>query len=77
MVTVRNVFPRANDYTYTPRADREEGTLNVLYAGTLGRAQMLSNAVKALKETTGVTLRLVGSGVAREQLKREAEGLPV
>ena len=77
MVTVRNVFPRANDYTYAPRAGRREGTLNVLYAGTLGRAQMLSNAIAALKYTDGVTLRLVGSGAAREQLKREAEGLPV
>ncbi|EEI64031.1 glycosyltransferase family 4 protein [Corynebacterium glucuronolyticum] len=77
MVTVRNVFPRANDYTYAPRAGRRDGTLNVLYAGTLGRAQMLSNAIAALKYTDGVTLRLVGSGAAREQLKRDAEGLPV
>ena len=70
MVTVRNVFPQANAYTYAPRAGRKEGTLNVLYAGTLGRAQMLSNAIAALKHTDGVTLRLVGSGAAREQLKR-------
>lgn len=77
MVTVRNVFPRANTYTYTPRADREPGTLHVLYAGTLGRAQMLSNAIEALTHTTGVTLRLVGSGAARDQLKKEAHGLPV
>ena len=38
---------------------------------------MLSNAIAALKHTDGVTLRLVGSGAAREQLKREAAGLPV
>ncbi|WP_331271166.1 glycosyltransferase [Corynebacterium glucuronolyticum] len=48
-----------------------------MYAGTLGCAQMLSNAIEALTHTTGVALRLVGSGAARDQLKKEAHGLPV
>ena len=77
MVTVRNVFPRATPFTYRPRADREPGTLHVLYAGTLGRAQMLANAVEALKHTHDVTLRLVGSGAARKHLIAATKGLPV
>lgn len=71
-VTIRNVFPPETGYL----AERTDGgpseQLNVLYAGTLGRAQNLVNAVEAacLAEKSGVRihLRLVGAGAAREAL---------
>lgn len=49
--------------------------LNVLYAGTLGRAQKLGNALEAVKiaaeRGVRVNLRLVGAGVARDELLRK------
>lgn len=67
---VRNVFPIQSS---RPKEDRymREG-LNVLYAGTLGRAQDLENALTAAKiaQENGVKicLRIVGSGAARHAL---------
>lgn len=56
---------------HTPR-DAADGTLNVLYAGTMGRAQGLATAVQAAalagSRGTRVRLRLVGDGAGRPQL---------
>lgn len=56
---------------HTPR-DAADGTLNVLYAGTMGRAQGLATAVQAAAlagiRGTRVRLRLVGDGADRPQL---------
>ena len=80
MTTIRNVFP--------PRTtDRKRGVqdntepLRVLYAGTLGRAQKLGNALEAarLAQDTGVPvkLRFVGDGAAWNELHDLAEKLGV
>ncbi|KQZ89857.1 hypothetical protein ASD62_11660 [Phycicoccus sp. Root563] len=57
--------------THVPR-DGDDGVLNVLYAGTLGRAQGLATAVHAASLAGGrgarVRLRLVGDGADRPQL---------
>ncbi|AGS35385.1 colanic acid biosynthesis glycosyl transferase wcaI [Corynebacterium maris DSM 45190] len=80
IVTIRNVFPPLSDRSVDLARKRHDG-LNVLYAGTLGRAQNLSNALEAAKiaQERGVTikLRLVGAGVAREQLTSQARELGI
>ncbi|AGF73055.1 glycosyltransferase family 4 protein [Corynebacterium halotolerans] len=76
IVTVRNVFPPETDYRAEQVDEGPCGELKVLYAGTLGRAQNLANAVEAarLAEEAGVRihLRLVGAGAAREALTETA-----
>lgn len=80
--TVRNVFPSAVfPDAGAVRASRaqpgEARALNVLYAGTLGRAQKLENALIAAKhaEAQGVhiSLRFVGEGATFEALKQAAQ----
>ena len=79
VTTVRNVFPPETNLTNLERSSPSTGGLNVLYAGTLGRAQNLANAVKAarLAEIAGVkvALRFVGAGAAKDELMKEAEQL--
>lgn len=66
--TVRNVFPPKTKYLAADKSMRSGDELNVLYAGTVGRAQRLDNAVKAAKiaQDRGyrVCLRIVGDGAA-------------
>lgn len=75
-VTIRNVFPA--DFELAGELDFREagGELNVLYAGTLGRAQQLSNAIEAVELATEkgyrINLRLVGKGATSELLRSEA-----
>lgn len=82
-VTVRNVFPAKVDPLSRNSGGSEARELNVLYAGTLGRAQQLSNAVKAvsLAEKRGyrVNLRLVGAGATSSALRKQVKGtdLPI
>lgn len=80
VVTIRNVFPPLSDRSVDLARKSNDG-LSVLYAGTLGRAQNLSNALEAAKiaEERGVAikLRLVGAGVAREQLMSKARELGI
>ena len=75
--TVRNVFP--SESNSPKRNPSPAGTLNVLYAGTLGRAQRLDNALYAAKWASqkGVDINLVfiGSGVARQRLRQTAREL--
>lgn len=75
IVTVRNVFPPETEVQNVPRHVRAEGELNVLYAGTLGRAQNLSNVLDAasIARTRGIRVRLrfVGTGAAECFLKEQ------
>lgn len=75
VATIRNVFPPKTTYCDRNVTDHHSETLNVLYAGTLGRAQKLGNALEAVKiaaeQGVRVSLRFVGAGVAREELLRK------
>lgn len=88
VVTVRNVFPPEIPHlpaTQTSFSDRtsqssfpqKTNSLNVLYAGTIGRAQNLSNAVTAahLAKQRGVQikLRLIGAGAAKQEVVKLAQ----
>lgn len=76
IVTVRNVFP-SNLVVPAARTPLENRPLHVLYAGTLGRAQNLRNAIDAaeIAQSQGVPIELafVGGGVAVSALKEYAE----
>ncbi len=79
ILTVRNVFPSGSDLgsplIRQPDADRP--SLRILYAGTLGRAQNLRNALEAFtelqKDYPDVEMRIVGGGVAKDELKSFAK----
>ncbi|OKX86065.1 glycosyltransferase family 4 protein [Corynebacterium glutamicum] len=79
--TIRNVFPpkSASEVKFRNVANGEP--LNVLYAGTLGRAQNLTNAVEAAKiaQEKGliVNLRFVGAGASSRELRRQIKKLGV
>lgn len=79
---IRNVFPVQSQ----PSSDRsvlERGAdeLNVLYAGTIGRAQNLQNAIEAAniaaQKGLAVHLAFVGAGAARDTVAAYAEELKV
>lgn len=81
LVTIRNVFPSRTDFVHRYMEKDAKATLNVLYAGTIGRAQNLANAIEAARiaATSGVNvqLRFVGAGAAKEALSEIAEALDV
>lgn len=76
--TIRNVFPVATKLKTNSNLDTS-GALRVLYAGTIGRAQDLQNAVDALRlciqQGVDVRLRFVGSGAAKSELQRISKDL--
>lgn len=79
---VRNVFPTESDWKPSSRK-KKKGELKILYAGTIGRAQQLSNALRAVEILKGrgvsVSMRIIGEGAAKENLMNhvEAQSLPV
>lgn len=79
--TVRNVFPPETLISKRPCVDGPQNELNVLYAGTLGRAQNLANALNAAQKAqeagTRVRLRFVGAGAAKAELIDSAKRLGV
>lgn len=79
--TVRNVFPSPEMRFSAPASNAAHEELRVLYAGTLGRAQKLENALTAAKiaESLGikVSLRFVGDGATWDALAARAEDLEV
>ncbi|QGU08468.1 putative glycosyl transferase [Corynebacterium occultum] len=81
VITVRNVFPPETDYVASGKDEGSADSLNVLYAGTLGRAQNLANALEAayLAEQQGlhVHLRFVGAGATKKALVERAKELGV
>lgn len=84
---VRNVFPplggadsRAfNSPNPTHPNSRGCASINVLYAGTIGRSQNLANAIDAVRLANQrgikVNLRMVGAGAAKRQLISESRDL--
>lgn len=80
--TIRNVFPPKTDVARTSKNIEIGVPLNVLYAGTLGRAQNLNNVLEAAKiaQENGipVELRFVGAGATSKELRRKIaeESLP-
>ena len=75
---VRNVFPPENTrVSRQDPADEHVGTLNVLYAGTIGRAQNLVNALHAAKiakdQGVDISLTFVGAGASKRYVKQQAE----
>ncbi|WP_443408869.1 glycosyltransferase family 4 protein [Corynebacterium casei] len=81
LTTVRNVFPPLSRIERISPREPETGELNVLYAGTLGRAQKLDNALKAMKiaQDSGlnIKLKLVGDGATWYALREEARELGI
>lgn len=77
--TVRNVFPAATDHRKQVPDATSKKSLHVLYAGTIGRAQNLKNALKAVEicRDAGVKieLRMVGAGAAKAALRVQARSL--
>lgn len=77
VVVIRNVFPVASQPTEGRGSRRKSGHLNVLYAGTIGRAQNLQNALEAAKlaKQQGLQIHMifVGAGAARELLQEKAQ----
>lgn len=75
IITIRNVFP-ASVPKAVKRRSYDTHSLRVLYAGTLGRAQNLRNAVDAAviaqKQGTPVELAFVGGGAAAGELQTYA-----
>lgn len=80
VITIRNVFP---SFVQVPnRVQRiPADELRVIYAGKVGRAQMLGNSLQAayLAQLAGVplSLRVIGSGVALASVTRLARDLKV
>lgn len=78
---IRNVFPPEISQPVSGHQEYSIDSLNVLYAGTLGRAQNLTNAIRAVAKAKEcgyqVNLRFVGAGAARQELVRLAKDLDV
>ncbi|MGP5729497.1 glycosyltransferase family 4 protein [Corynebacterium casei] len=75
MEVIRNVFPPETAFNHSlVTADFGRPFLNVLYAGTIGRAQNLNNAIEAVEiannSGANVSLRLVGAGATKSELSR-------
>ena len=79
-VTVRNVFPTVSEASYLRSAKKEPTSLNILYAGTVGRAQNLINAVQAVmilrRAGRDIHLHVVGEGAGVERLQKVAATCP-
>lgn len=81
LATVRNVFPRETDFEKSSSPTPTRSGINVLYAGTIGRAQNLENALKAAKIAqelgVDVNLRIIGAGDGKRNLIARAKELGV
>ncbi|MFS0182655.1 glycosyltransferase family 4 protein [Corynebacterium striatum] len=79
--TVRNVFPPKSEFIASDKGQRRSLALNVLYAGTVGRAQKIDNAVKAVKiaQDRGydINLKIVGDGATWHATKETIEVLGI
>lgn len=78
LATVRNVFPSLSPVAKTGRAGNPN-EFHVLYAGTLGRAQKLDNALQAMKlaQESGLNIKfkMVGDGATWNALHNIARQL--
>lgn len=79
IVTIRNVFPPETSLAQKQTRNHNADTLNVLYAGTIGRAQNLGNAVEAVRiaKAAGLEIqfRIVGSGAEKSELRSQSADL--
>lgn len=79
VATIRNVFPPKTNVRCSEVHDHKP--LHVLYAGTVGRAQQLDNAVRAVKLArdagVDVRFRVLGDGAAWDAARRIAAELGV
>lgn len=75
IVTIRNVFPSKLGHAEPPRGSGSD--FRVLYAGTIGRAQNLMNALHAMnalhQDGIPVSATFIGGGAAKEGLRDFAE----
>lgn len=74
IITIRNVFPTPSKFKKRVfPVEVQDCSLRVLYAGTIGRAQDLRNAVDAAVLARGfgteIKFRFVGAGAAKDSLK--------
>lgn len=73
--TIRNVFPSRGVPKVVLHRNLENG-LNVLYAGTVGRAQRIDNAVQAARIAKDkgfkVNLKIVGEGASWQTVRQKA-----
>lgn len=76
---VRNVFPAKTKRKSSVRVRDASSGLRVLYAGTVGRAQNLRNAIDAValaqRRGLGIDLRVMGAGAAVGPLQSYAEDI--
>lgn len=79
IVTIRNVFPPETNLPTKRVSQQNENVFHILYAGTIGRAQNLGNAIEAVRivKATGVDVkfRIVGSGAEKSELRNQSEDL--
>lgn len=79
IVTVRNVFPPETHLTFKQASCRNGDSLHILYAGTIGRAQNLGNALEAVRIAkaagTDIRFRIVGSGAEKNELRNRSRDL--
>lgn len=79
LTVIRNVFPPKSDSVGTTGALAEHHVLHVLYAGTLGRAQKLENALVAARiardHGLDIKMRMIGDGATWHALHEKAEEL--
>ncbi|PMC71992.1 glycosyltransferase family 4 protein [Corynebacterium aurimucosum] len=79
--TVRNVFPPKTKFLASDKGQQSSKELKVLYAGTVGRAQKIDNAVKAVKiaQDRGydINLRIVGDGATWHATRATIESLGI
>ncbi|OFQ37360.1 hypothetical protein HMPREF2943_07520 [Corynebacterium sp. HMSC072D12] len=80
IATIRNVFPSEGEEIRRVVTRPQSPMLNVLYAGTIGRAQGLENALEAAELASNfgvsVNLRIVGAGAASSNLEELAKDSP-
>ena len=79
IVTIRNVFPVETKVRESKNPATSGACLRVLYAGTIGRAQNLKNAIDAVRlvKEAGIDIqfRIVGSGAEKSELRKHAADL--
>lgn len=79
IVTIRNVFPVETRLRDSQNRGTSGTCLKVLYAGTIGRAQNLKNAIEAVRlvKEAGIDIRfrIVGSGAEKAELRKHAADL--
>lgn len=80
ITTVRNTFPASVQERIEESVKvRDDHRLRILYAGKVGRAQKIANAIEALRicnnQGVPVEMKIVGEGAAFESARASAEDL--